>query len=1089
MADEKQTTENEPIEPEETVVDENNETLPEIVEEPILVEENQIIIDPNIGTIKSRGIVREMQESYLDYAMSIIVSRALPDVRDGLKPVHRRVLFAMGNLGLRSNVKYRKSATIVGEVMGNYHPHGDMAIYDTLVRMAQDFSMRYQMVDGQGNFGSMDGDSAAAMRYTEARMTKMAEEMLFDLDKDTVDWQDNYDSTKKEPKVLPAKVPQLLLNGSMGIAVGMATNIPPHNLTEVCDAINYQIDNPEATVEDLMEFVKGPDFPTGGIIYDISEIKQAYATGKGKVVIRAKAEIEEQKRGFRIVITEIPYQVNKSTLISKIADLVQEKKLEGIYDIRDESDRNGVRVVIEIKANAYPNKILNRLYELTQMQTAFHVNMLALTPSLEPQLMSLPEIISFFIAHRQVVITRRTKYDLLKAKDRAHILEGLKIALDHIEEIIETIKKSTTKETAHKNLMARFGLSGKQASAILEMRLSALAGLERQKVEDEYQEKLKLIAYLEDLLNNPAKILALIKTEINEIKTKYGDKRRTQVVEQAIGKFTAEDLIPDEQVIVTLTTGGYIKRLPVDTYRSQVRGGKGVTGMTTKEEDAVEHLLCVSTHDDVMFFTNQGRLFRTKVYEIPASGRQAKGVALVNIIQLAPNEKVTTLLMVKKNALDESKYFFMATQKGVVKKTQVLAYKNVRKSGIIAIKLNKADELKWVKLTEGDSVIVQVSSKGQAICYPETDVRAMGRSAAGVRGINLRPGDFVMGVDVVEKALSPFTDYAPKSGFPDMLVVLENGYGKRTMLKHFHLQKRGGVGIKAANCTTKTGNLIGMHIIHDDLGDVVLASRNGQVIRMKLSTIKRLGRDTQGVTLMRLTDDRVSSVTIIRPEEEKPEDQVCEVKPPKGNPPKTSHDKPADIEAKPKTKKVDSPSSVITASPSVISASHPVIPAEAGIQSESSKSEPVAKQKSETIDLVKKTISDTKLKAKPIPTKPTPTVISASPSVIPAKAGIQTDEPEEQNEPKLSPEIKINTYKEPPKPVESETTPADIIEPDKVDDTEEGKTWPENLNQPSIFKVNTYNPKVKADVEEEKKPAPKQPSKKLFDEPNYWGKQ
>jgi len=830
--------------------------------------DNQIVVDPNIGTIKPRFIAEEMQESYLDYAMSIIVSRALPDVRDGLKPVHRRVLFSMNNLGLRSNVKYRKSATIVGEVMGQYHPHGDSAIYDTLVRMAQDFSMRYPLVDGQGNFGSMDGDSAAAMRYTEARMTKISEEILSDLDKETVDWQDNYDGTKKEPKVLPSKIPQLLLNGSMGIAVGMATNIPPHNLSEICDAIAYQIDNPEATIDDLMKFVKGPDFPTGGIIYDINEIRQAFATGKGKIVIRAKSEIVEKKRGFAIIVNEIPYQVNKSSLISKIAELVQNKKIDGISDIRDESDRDGVRIVIEIKANAYPNKILNRLYDITQLQTAFHVNMLALTPSLEPQLMNLKTVIDYFIKHRQEVITRRTRFDLQKAKDRAHILEGLKIALDHIEEVIETIKKSSTKETAQRNLIARFGLSERQAQAILEMRLSALAGLERQKVEDEYQEKLKLIAYLEDLLANPKKILELIKTDVNEIKEKYGDSRRTKVIPTPLDKFTAEDLIPDEQVIVTLTASGYVKRLPVDTYRSQVRGGKGVTGMKTKDEDAVEHLLCVSTHDDVFLFTNQGRIFRNKVYEIPASSRQAKGVAMVNIIQLAPNEKVTAVLASNKDSLNDDRYFFMATKNGVVKKTQINAYNNVRKTGIIAIKLNKGDELRWVKITCGEDIVVQVSSKGQAICYQESDVRPMGRSAAGVRGINLRNKDSVMAVDVIKKEQSPFIEGAPKSGFPDMLVVLENGFGKRTMIKHFHLQKRGGIGIKAANCTSKTGNIIGMNIIHDDLGDVVLASRNGQVIRMKLASIKRLGRDTQGVTLMRLGSDKVSSVTIIRPEEE-----------------------------------------------------------------------------------------------------------------------------------------------------------------------------------------------------------------------------
>jgi DNA gyrase subunit A len=1000
-----------------------------------VVTEELTIVDPNIGTIKPRQIVTEMQESYLDYAMSIIVSRALPDVRDGLKPVHRRVLYSMHTLGLRSNVKYRKSATIVGEVMGNYHPHGDMAIYDTLVRMAQDFSMRYMLVDGQGNFGSMDGDSAAAMRYTEARMTKISEEMLADIDKDTVDWQDNYDGSKKEPSLLPSRIPQLLLNGSMGIAVGMATNIPPHNLTEVCDAVIHQIDNPEADVDELMEYIKGPDFPTAGFIYDIEQIRQAYATGKGKIVIRAKAEIEEQKRGFRIIVSEIPYQVNKSTLISKIAELVQDKKLDGIYDLRDESDRNGVRIVIEIRANAYPNKILNRLYELTQLQTAFHVNMLALTPAREPQLMNLKTIIGFFIEHRQVIVIRRAEYELQKAKDRAHILEGLKIALDHIEEVIETIKKSPNKEIAHQNLMARFGLSDRQTTAILEMRLSALAGLERQRVEDEYQEKLKLIASLEDLLAHPAKILALVKTETEEIKEKYGDVRRTKVVPGAIGKFTAEDLIPDEQVIVTLTAGGYIKRLPADTYRQQVRGGKGVTGMTTKDEDAVEHLINVSTHDDVMFFTNQGRLFRTKVYEIPASGRQAKGIALVNIIQLAPNEKVTAVLTENNKSMDGDKFFFMATSKGVVKKTLISAYNNVRKTGIIAIKLNKDDELRWVKITGGNDVIVQVSSKGQAICYPETDVRPMGRSAAGVRGINLRPADNVMGVDIVEASKSPFSEKALKNGFPDMLVVLENGFGKRTMLKHFHLQRRGGVGIKAANCTTKTGNLVGMDIIYDDLGDVILVSRNGQVIRMKLSTIKRLGRDTQGVTLMRMANDRVSSVTIIRPEEKNDPELPLTNKPDGG-------DKPDGEGESPKSKAMP-----------------------AGRQVPSSKKDKNSKADDSTSE------PETEKEPAKLVTKPAKTKASAKEALV-APASIPEAEA-------AKPAVKINAYKNPP------------IAKTFTDKSAEPATPEEPANEPEapVFKVNVYSPKVKAvDEPAEQKTEPEIP-RKLSDEPNYWGKQ
>jgi len=835
----------------------------------------------------------------------------------------------------------------------------------------------------------------------------------------------------------------------------MATNIPPHNLTEVCDAVIYQIDNPEADVDQLMEYIKGPDFPTAGFIYDIEQIRQAYATGKGKIVIRAKAEIEEQKRGFRIIVTEIPYQVNKSTLISKIAELVQDKKLDGIYDLRDESDRNGVRIVIEIRANAYPNKILNRLYELTQLQTAFHVNMLALTPAREPQLMNLKTIIGYFIEHRQEIVIRRAKYELQKAKDRAHILEGLKIALDHIEEVIETIKKSPNKDIAHQNLMARFGLSTLQTSAILEMRLSALAGLERQKVEDEYQEKLKLIAFLEDLLANPAKILAMVKTETEEIKGKYGDVRRTKVVPGAIGKFTAEDLIPNEQVIVTLTAGGYIKRLPVDTYRSQVRGGKGVTGMTTKDEDAVEHLMNVSTHDDVMFFTNQGRLFRTKVYEIPASGRQAKGVALVNIIQLAPNEKVTAVLTENNKSMDGENYFFMATSKGVVKKTAISAYNNVRKTGIIAIKLNKDDELRWVKITRGKDVIVQVSSKGQAICYPESDVRPMGRSAAGVRGINLRAGDNVMGVDIVEVDKSPFSDKALKNGFPDMLVVLENGFGKRTMLKHFHLQRRGGVGIKAANCTAKTGNLVGMDIIYDDLGDVILVSRNGQVIRMKLSTIKRLGRDTQGVTLMRMTGDRVSSVSIIRPEERSEDDQT------KNGDGKPDGGKGSPKFAKPKKSEVAS----------LDEQADPSRPTQAEMESPKKAKKSKSKDLTSTSEAEKETPEQT---AKQVKTKvqvEEVTVASESaPEVPPDQA-----------------EVKINAYK---KPMDIKGSGKKVVEPAVIsEEVVTEKAIEEKTTKEPLFKVNSYNTKVKTEgINTPIDDKPEVPGK-LFDEPNYWGKQ
>jgi len=832
------------------------------------IEEGEEIIDPNVGTLKPRSLTVEMQKSYLDYAMSVIVSRALPDVRDGMKPVHRRVLYAMYSTGLRHNTKYRKSAKVVGEVIGNYHPHGDVAVYETLVRMAQDFSMRYIMVDGQGNFGSMDGDSAAAMRYTECRMSAISEEMLQDIDKDTVDWQDNYDGSIQEPQVLPAKTPQLLLNGAMGIAVGMATNIPPHNLGELSSGIAHLIDNPECEVEDLMEYIKGPDFPTGGIIYNKEDIKMAYAIGKGKIVMRAKTEIEETKRGFRILVHEIPYQVNKSTLIEKIADLVKNKKIDGISDIRDESDRHGVRVVIELKGSAFPKKVLNLLFEHTSLQTAFHVNMLALTPDLEPRVMTLKDMLKYFIVHRQDVVTRRTNFELRKAQDRAHILEGLKIALDNIDEVIETIRKSADRDVAKVNLINKFKLSEKQADAILDMRLSSLAALEREKIEQEHKEILAQISYLEDLLAHPEKILGIIKEDLSYITEKYGDARRTKIVPRAIGDFSAEDLIPNEHVVVALSRGNYIKRQDVTTYRKQMRGGKGVVGMTTKEEDIVDHLVSAYTHDDIFFFTNKGRVFKSKVYELPATSRQSKGTPVVNIIQIGPDEKVTSLLMVPKNG-NGHKYFIMGTRAGMIKRTEITKYDNIRKTGIIAMGLKGNDELRWVKTSGGKDVVVEVTEKGLAICYNEVQVRVMGRSAGGVRGIKLKSQDRVMSMDVIDEGLAIFEDNGSKYHGPDMLVVLENGFGKRTMLKHFHLQKRGGMGIKAANITSKTGNLIGMHTTYSEDGDVVLASKKGQFIRVSLKTIKRLGRDTQGVTLMKLKGgDKVSTVAMILPEKE-----------------------------------------------------------------------------------------------------------------------------------------------------------------------------------------------------------------------------
>ena len=809
------------------------------------------------GRVRPRILEQEMQESYLDYAMSVIIARALPDVRDGLKPVHRRVLFSMHELGLSARSKYRKSANIVGDVLGKYHPHGDIAVYDTLVRMAQNFSMRYPLVDGQGNFGSVDGDAPAAMRYTEVRMSAIAEEILVDIEKNTVPFTANYDGTRQEPRVMPAKLPNLLLNGAMGIAVGMATNIPPHNLSEIVDALIYLIECSDCTIEELMKFIKGPDFPTGAEIYGLSQIKNAYATGKGGILMRAVANIEEQKRGgFRIIVSEIPYQVNKAELMAKIAELVKVKKLEGIAGLRDESDRTeGIRIVIDLKANAYPKKILNRLFELTPMQSSFHVNMLALVDGIQPRVLTLKNVLEEYIKHRQNVVRRRSQFELDQAKERAHVLEGLRIALKNIEAVVETIRKSANRQAAHKALCAKFKLTEIQANAILEMKLSALAALEREKVEKEYKEKLKLIKDLEEILGSEAKILAIIKKELLELKTKYPSGRKTKIYEQEIGKFKAEDLIPSEQVIVMLTKGNYIKRMPVSAYRSQIRGGKGVMGMETKEEDVVEHLVAANTHDDILFFTERGRVFQTKVYEIPAASRLSKGQAIVNILQISPEEKVTAVITLSTQDRSDLKYFVMATRKGVVKKTAIELYKNVRKTGIVAIKLVSDDELKWVKTSSGNDKIFMASTKGQAILYHEQDIRPMGRSAAGVRGIQLRSDDYAVGIDVVLPSLEKRAA---------VLVILENGFGKRTPLGRFKVQLRGGMGVRVANVTTRTGKVVAMHIVYGDTADVILATKMGQMIRMALNTIKILSRDTQGVTLVRLRDpDKVASVTVV----------------------------------------------------------------------------------------------------------------------------------------------------------------------------------------------------------------------------------
>ncbi|OGI16973.1 MAG: DNA gyrase subunit A [Candidatus Moranbacteria bacterium RIFCSPHIGHO2_02_FULL_40_12b] len=805
--------------------------------------------------IHPRKITDEVQQSYLDYAMSVIVSRALPDVRDGLKPVHRRILYSMWNTGLKSGAKFRKSATVVGEVLGKYHPHGDVAVYDSMVRLAQDFSMRYPLVWGQGNFGSMDGDSAAAYRYTEAKLAPIAEEILFDIEKDTVDFVPNFDGVHKEPTVLPAKLPQLLLNGTMGIAVGMATNIPPHNLNELAGAIGCLIDNSDCAVDDLMKFVKGPDFPTGGIIYNSKDIREAYSTGKGKIITRAKAEIVENKTGnFQIIISEMTYATNKSALLEKIAELVKDDKIQGIRDLRDESDRNGVRVVIDLKKDAYPQKVLNKLYSTTDLQKNFNVNMLALVNGIEPQILTLKSILEQYVSHRKTIVAKRTQFDLNKARERVHILEGLKKALDHIDAIISAIKKSASREDAHKNLTVKFKFTDVQATAILEMKLQTLAGLERKKIEDELKEKKQLIAELETLLKSPKKILSVIKKELEEIKDKYGDERKTKVVAGGIQEFRQEDLIPDEEAIITLSEDGYIKRMDPGAYRVQKRGGKGVIGATTKEGDVIEQVTSVMTHDDLMFFTNTGKIYQTKAYEIPGSSRTAKGQAVVNFLQLSSEEKITEMIAFNKE--DDYKFFLMTTEKGVVKKTKIDGFENVRRSGLIAIKLEKGDTLGWVKPTTGTDEVIITTSKGQAIHFKESDVRAMGRNAAGVRGIRLKSEDAVVGMDVIFK----------NQKGNQLLIITENGFGKRTDLKFYKIQKRGGSGIKTANVTSKTGKLVGANIVNvDDIeGDMLVTSEKGQIIRIPLKSISVLGRATQGVRLMKpQPGDKVSASTVL----------------------------------------------------------------------------------------------------------------------------------------------------------------------------------------------------------------------------------
>ena len=812
----------------------------------------------DVGHLTDQNIVDEVKQSYLDYAMSVIISRALPDVRDGLKPVHRRILYAMWDVGLRASGKFRKSAFVVGETMAKYHPHGDSAIYDTMARMAQEFSLRYPMVHGQGNFGSIDGDSPAAMRYTEAKLSKVAEELLFDIDRDTVDYMPNYDGVHKEPRVLPGKFPFLLCNGTLGIAVGMATSIPPHNLTEICDGITHLIDNPDCSIEDLMEFVKGPDFPTGATAYNTKDIATAYMTGRGGIVVRAKADIEEVKGDlYRIVVTEIPYMVNKATMIEKIAELVQDKKIEGIKDLRDESNKDGIRIVIELKRDAYPKKVLNRLYQMTQMQETFHVNMLAIVDGIQPRVLTLKNILEEYVKHRQIVIRRRTEFDLRKAKAREHILEGLHIALLNIQDIIKTIQASKDREDARGALMKKFKLSEIQANAILDMRLQSLANMERLKVEMDLKETQALIKELEGILGSAKKILALVKQGVIELKEKFGDERRTAIVKSGVKEFTTEDLIPNEDTVVIITRDGYIKRMPPDTFKTQSRGGKGVIGLTTKEEDVVDMLFSTTTHNDIMFFTSRGRVFQLKTYDIPVASRTSKGQALVNFLQLSPNEKVTATLPMED--MKDFKYFVMSTNLGTMKKTEIKEFANVRRSGLIALKINPGDSLSWVRPSTGKDDISIVTEQGQSIRFNEKDLRPMGRNAAGVRGIKLHKDDAVVGMDVVSTSLI-------EKGVLELFTIAENGLGKRTKIKEYKVQGRGGSGIKTMEVTAKTGKVVSAMVVNaSQEGDVMIVSVKGQIIRLPFASVPTIGRATQGVRVMRFKEegDKIASVTLI----------------------------------------------------------------------------------------------------------------------------------------------------------------------------------------------------------------------------------
>ena len=811
------------------------------------------------GKIINRDIEEEMKTAYIDYAMSVIVQRALPDVRDGLKPVHRRILYTMYEDGLTTEKPYRKSATTVGDVLGRYHPHGDSSVYDAMVRMAQDFSLRYPLIDGHGNFGSIDGDGAAAMRYTEARMAKISELMLTDIEKNTVDFMPNYDERLQEPTVLPSKIPTLLINGSSGIAVGMATNIPPHNLTEVINGIIKIIDEDDVSDEELMKIIKGPDFPTEGVILGLEGIKQAYTTGRGKITVRAEAEIEEMNNNRqRIVVSSLPYQVNKAKLVENIASLVREKRIEGISDLRDESDRNDrVRIVIELKRDANAQVVLNQLYKFTQMQDTFGIILLALVNG-EPKILTLRQCLNYYIEHRKDVILRRTQFELDKALARAHILEGLKIALDNIDEVINIIRSSY--DDPKERLMERFGLTDIQAQAILDMRLKTLSGLQREKIDDEYNELMKLIAHLKEILNSERLVFDIIKQELTEIKEKYGDERKTKIV-AAEGEFNIEDLIKEEQTVVALTHFGYIKRMPIDTYKSQRRGGKGITGIATREEDFVKQIFTASTHDTILFFSNKGKLYKLRGYEIPEAGRTAKGTAIVNLLSLDNGEKISAVIPLQNFA--EGKYLLMATRNGLIKKTSLAEYTSSKKTGLLAITLKEDDELIDVRLTDGEDNVVLVTKKGMCITFDEKDVRPVGRTAQGVLGIRVDNDDAVIGMESVIGGNNA-----------TLLAITENGFGKRTELDEYRVQNRGGKGVITYKITPKTGNIVGIRIANGD-EDVMMITDTGTIIRLKVSEVSVLGRSTQGVTLMRTNDGgKVVSIEIIEPEDQEVEDKT-----------------------------------------------------------------------------------------------------------------------------------------------------------------------------------------------------------------------